>query len=480
MRRELIGMSIAPRVATQFMDRVSFDDLGRIQGFPGGVKLRSAEISALRAARIVPLTEINATVPGQAPRTERECLVRFLDMLGSVRTDSRLLVDARALWMSGNMSGRALGELLKRGQAVLQSEPALRREVDALLADTRQKKTWPQYHDNIYGRRFETMVVQRLVADPPAGAIEAVRQIASGVLAYLDGLQCSERRPLELNLAELVGQDRRSWFGATPEIDAWLHHPTPDSLAGLFRKIDTGFDAVRAMYLAQKLMMASQNSRQPMPWLSASQRHYDRVICPARSDARSMVEHRSDGFGIGLNYHPAQQTLPHFEPARHHTYTRIPNLGDGVSAPGPTTFERGVLKRGQALVTGSSGTATMFGFMVDHMVQHGAPVSRGDATLAGIMFMTFDTGHSVHEVLATTRSIEGREFVDSAQLLNDYDGGYEAVARLPVDSQDREKVRAIMNDALDDTVNYFATHVKSATPNERPFGSRSGRLTALV
>jgi hypothetical protein len=77
------------------------------------------------------------------------------------------------------------------------------------------------------------------------------------------------------------------------------------------------------------------------------------------------------------------------------------------------------------------------------------------------MFVVFDGGHSTEEVLCTLDAIEkSRQGQNvSGTTLAEFNEGYQAIAKLGATEADRQALKKRMDEALDQTVKRFATHV---------------------
>jgi len=379
--------------------------------------------------------------------------------------EQNLLRDLRALWLSDIVTRETLEPLLTRAKVAV---PRIGPLAERLLQETLQAKTLPQYHDNIYGRKFESELARRLVEDPPAGVLKAVNSIRTCTLAHVDALPPERRDAFANGVLTHVEEQPRQWFAAWPEIARFRAQPSVDSLKATLGSIESGIDILKVMYLSHRTNLVLSTEESGPEHLKRSDRTYVTLIKPQRGAKDSVLRLDTNGYGIGLVYHPLATTYPDFQPALCTAYLRTPILET------PTPFIRNTLQSGAIYVNDLSGNAAMWLQAMKEMQKGDPEFSLGDGLLALCIYIGFNGGHSHQDVLATIDGINALE--RSAKTLADRDENtagieesaeqaaaeefgrsispYDRLAQLPAASADQAKVRQMLNAALDDTVAY--------------------------
>lgn len=444
--QNLVGQTISPKVAERFLDKVEFDGIGRILGFPS--PLSKSQLTRLENARIRPLTETNTLARRDAPRSERDALIHFIHLTQDVDHPAahQLNHEARSLWISGVVNQKSLQKLLTKGSDQLGHLPRLQDKLESLVNDTAQLKTLPQYHDNIYGRKFETALVAELVNDPPHGTLAAATRINQEVHAHLMSMPAEKASEVLQKVAKGIVSEPRPWYPLKPEIEQFAAAPTNEAFQKVLGPAKNGIDVIASINLAHRVWTAGI---EPPPWAEAMNQHYNELLVPRRGKGRYLTEFDTNAHGIAALHHPDNLTYSTFQTGKSWTYKRSPEMDK------PTDFENNTLKSGHIFVSGPSGTTNVLAFTSADIARRDPTFSPNDALLAGVMFMTMDTGHSVHEVLATNLSIQARGTEAAGTQLTTSAPPYKTLAELPTSPADKAKVESAMNRALDTTIAHF-------------------------
>lgn len=193
----LKGETISPAVASKYMHLVEFDHTGRMTGgLIDGARLRASDVDALKGAVVQDLRLTNSTAPRDARRTEGDVVLQFTAALKSAAERAsepekealtELADSFKALWLSGRMNRESTGKLLGEAVETLkQSGPELAAMAGTLKAEVEGSPAHlSQYHDNFFGRTFETEVAAYLVHHPPQPVLDAASRLGNFMVGCL-------------------------------------------------------------------------------------------------------------------------------------------------------------------------------------------------------------------------------------------------------------------------------------------------------
>jgi RTX toxin RtxA len=447
--RALIGQTIAPATAEQFMDKIRFDGTGRIKGFKK--TLAATALQALDSARIPSLTQTRSDAPREAPRTERECLMHLLDATRNAADPivAALHGHARRFWLEGIVNTQHAAAFFQSSHRVLAHMPALQDLAAQLIRETQTPKTHPQYHDAIYARKFESVIARELVNDPPEGVLRLSQRLNAEVQTYLDGLSSTDRAKVVKDVAKLVRKDVRPWHALKPAVDSFIKHPSTKTLVEALGKGEDGLDVLNSVGLAHHVWVSGYRRDIGPPWMAKTQSHYRQVVKVSNSDMASPIEVNTNGYGARLVHHPAQTTFSEFGQGSHRTYTRRPDMEM------PTPFEDNLLSNGHVSSAGASGLTNVLVHTALDIERRDASVSRGDAAVAMVMLVGMNGGHSIHEVMATNASIPSDNADLAYEYLAAFNAPYRALGDLAASPGDKKKIQQVLDGALDETLAYF-------------------------
>ena len=510
----LLGQTIDPKVAENHMNTVEFDGIGRIVAFKKSIS--GEALGVLRGAVIKPLTQTNTQDERAKARPGNDCMVQFMHLMRNTpgKTARELLGQAKLQWMSGNLSDDAVAKFMIAAGQQLQDAPALQSMAAALAHAVSQPKEATQRNDNMYGRKFESEFVHALIKNPPAGTLEATRKIGQALLADFDKEHAPGAPGTEATLRKLAASiDLRPWSAETPDVEKFMKDPTRDNLKAMLLKVDHGFDILKMHSLINNV---SGTFSDEIAWRENADARYHEVLQPARntrpfqamaergvnsSGAHKGLEKKlglaieTSAYGTGLASHPDYEKQNSFHSAKDSSYGRMnPDMGQ------LSKMEQQALHHGHAIVTGLSGNANLLTYLSRDIAKKDREFSTEQAALASMMFLVFDGGHSLNEVMAVhtgvtlsenvklseeekaeTGEIEKRfragkapqsviqrqvrNYLQTtlddkqknalAQHLEGYHLDYHDIIKLAKRKGNDDEVRAAMDTALDKTIDYF-------------------------
>lgn len=464
----LRGATIDPAVASEILAsarngaaEVAFDGFGRITGF-ATPHLSPALLAKLEAAVIRPLTTTNSPAPREAPRTEREILTRAMHLLGltSGLAKDMLLDDAKNLFLSGSLNRQSVAAFIDKGVRLLAGDVLLQDQFMKLAAEIAKPVTTTQQADNIYGRSFESQLASDLVSNPPPGVLDAASQLGKGILDTLREHPQPVQDMMLARLAASLGAEPRPWSGQSPSLQTFINQPTMKNLEACLADTSNGIEAIKMPFIATRLAMTinwavGRGLAQPPQWLNNANNFYGHVISPQKPTEQS----RLNGLhvqtpGNWLNHHPKPDTILTGDSAYSWTHAKM------SSAESLSAFESHALSTGQTVVNGPSGTTNLMAFFGQHLARRNPNFPEANHHLNTLMFVVFDGGHSTQEVLSTLDAIKKLSQGQSAQdAVGQFAGGYAAIAELGATEAERHELRARLDKATAQTVQYLATHV---------------------
>ena len=422
----LIGQTIDPMVVEKYMHSLEFDGIGRIISFKK--QLSNTALDELQAAIIKSLTQTNTTDERSKGRPGGDCLIQFMGLMQRSGGDraQELLGKASKLWMSGNLSDTAVAAFLMDAAAELQDKSRLHSIVVSIAAAVSKPKEATQRNDNMYGRKFESEFIHILVKNPPFGTIEVTRKIGQALLNDFDKMHASGALSTETTLKRIAESiELRPWTALTADLEKFREEPTYSNLKSMLLSVNNGIDILKVQSLIPKV---SKQFSDDIEWKEYADQRYKYVLQPARKTRPFQVlenevgvsaqqaadltnklglDIKTSSYGTGLLNHPKYEPQEKFYIARDTTYGRMnPDMAN------LSGMEQQALYHGHAIVTGLSGNANLLTYLSRWIAKEDSEFSVEQAVLAGMMFLGFDGGHSLNEVMAVYTGIMASEKVE--------------------------------------------------------------------
>lgn len=471
------GMQVRDRAACPGI--VKFDGIGRIVAITTDA-LTPKLAARLEAAVIKPLTTTRSEVPAQAPRPARSILTVAMHLLRNDESaEGKALMDnARKMFLSGSLHDKSVATLIDDGLRRLSKNELLRVGLKELAKEINRPVSTPQLVDNLYGRTFESLLVEDLVRKPPEGVLNTAWELGVGVLDTLEGYTPSQRAVIVDGIAVQVRDDWRIWYGDSPSMKEFARTPSMATLKACLADTSNGIEAIKVLFIATHMCRVMNTSfRETNPsWLRMADAFYETVYAQKPQERSALTDGELGGLearkpGNWLHYQPNASTFEFHSRKRvgkNYTHARV--VAPGATESGsPNGFVKDALIRGQTVVNGASGQTNLLAFFGQHLASVNPRFSLGDHHLNTLMALVFDGGHSTEEVLYTLDAIEKstRPWMASlAALLTCWpDGqlrGYEAITTLADNTADEQALRQRLEKALDMTLDYHGSHVAQA------------------
>lgn len=467
IKKQLIGVAIDPKIITdEMMENIDFDGIGRIQGFRKDVQPEM--LSHLMANKIKSITEVHSPLAEDIAKSGRGCMVEFMDALKKSNSPvaRELIREAKNFWLGGKFNSPSVSQFLGYASTKLAHEPELQKLARKLQNEVMKEKVQSQSYDNVYGRKFDTEFINVLVKNPPAQLLANARKTGIHLIndmEYLARLNPLYHKKFLKALAQHLHEDIRPWAVKTPEVQVFINNPTMHNLRPMLGKVQDGFGAIKIPYLAVKISLAMHTVRAPMPWMAGANYNYQWVIGQSRTTAPGEVvdANRHNGFGLRLHHHPKNEATPEFQNGRNWTTQKKAELSN------LSGFEANALANEKPLVNGTSGSTNIMSYLNDYISRRDPTFSKDLGALNTMMFVVYDGGHSVNEVMAVHDTLEkmpdfrfntqhyAHVIEERKRLIANYSVDYNDVIKLGLRDGSSAEIRRALDMAMEKTVNSY-------------------------
>ena len=408
-----------------------------------------------------------------ASRTPNDVVVHLMALVNTAlktnKTDAALAKvakDGRTLFMTHMVDTDATKKLIADAKAALAGVKDPGAETcDTLLAQLPKQDsalTPAQQQDNLYGRVMDTKLIGGLVADPPPELLSAAGESGKSFAKLIadDGGNKNAANSLKKHY---VIEDQRPWSKAVPAFDDIANAKDGDEALKAIKKFlstppTTGAEIIAVQYLMTKMSICmGQTGAQP-DWMVSANANYgeigkqalrDRAAPPAKNkDGSKGTSIMSEGAGITLLHQPTavddDTLIPSERPG---TTNRFGNRTVKDNNFVDQTGELDEVKRSEAIkvqhdhalpfASGVSGSTNILLHLLKHQKDNGLVVDNSAALMNAMMFLVYDGGHSMHEVMWTANQTDNKlglgfdlgdkdnpnEFVSDYDVLTDKCGG---------------------------------------------------------
>ncbi|EOI6844091.1 hypothetical protein ACMVI2_004234 [Salmonella enterica] len=396
------------------------------------------------------------------------------------RLISGLLKGQQTRWMEHNLTLKATANSLQRDSDVLRSDglseladvAASRSGSDSAsksksllgqLPTFAQGLPLTRLHDNIYGRVFESRWIANLVDNPPEDVLSNMQKVGGGVADLVAGLPQSVRQNVIHDLQKQVANDARFWFGKVDSIDMFAQSTWPDSdmiLQKLLRSnVANGQQCIAVSYLSVKVFNALKASNIDWDWILKTNGNY--LTHVHKNNGRIKVNNHDSVIpvptaGITLRHQPAAVSEEWM------TVTNRPSLQARPRASNIPVPVQQALSHGIPYANGVSGSTNIMLGIIAHLRDEGKHIDPQSALLGTIMFLNYDGGHSIHEVLWTAnqrepelnlqlRASPRKRKMDELKFISNYESFQDLYAATGC----RQAVTDSLSKAWTETIEYF-------------------------
>jgi hypothetical protein len=402
-----------------------------------------------------------------------------------------LLVNAKQHFMKHDMTLEKTKELLElagtgaKEAGRLDLEKLAKTLITQLPKDDKDISLY-RLQDNIYGRVFDSNVVNEMVKDPPESVKTAMAKTKAVVFDWISDDTNISNEKLKAGVVEfqktLREKDPRFWFPNVPGLEAVRDAGTPEEALQAFKNylqapVNNGHDSLSVPYAMCKFFLALGQVQVVPDWKLKGDKNYQdvhfkvvgRTHLPGptpkvpNEEVRFVgVDHtKTKNTGITLNHQPGigpeDVTL---NPSTRPTTYNMAKIAEGDT---PTEVVKQALGHGVPFASGVSGSTNIMMHLFESVKAQDPTVDVRDFLVGTMNFLVHDGGHSIHEVMWTANQLDksmglGLGLGDPEKPL-DFVVDYNKVVALydkdPKNDITKTKLEQVMSTAFDNTSSYF-------------------------
>lgn len=360
----------------------------------------------------------------EAPRTPTDCLIDWIAFLSksNLAFADVLLQEAKQCWEQGNVTLHNLTALLQKVQMQPCSTEHLSLQCKArsLLAQSAfsaqeplattsacqisaEQVPYTQLHDNLYGRVFDSALAAYLLHCLPDGALRATYDMCLYLADCLDATGNADAKEACKEVCIDLRNDRRFWTPTKSEFERLLDTMNDKKRLCRIKRIlraapRDGSDILLRQCIAVKLMVALRDvGSKRVPWMARADYSYCAVVKPQRKrlgNIAVILGAAQPTGGITLSYQPPilqQSWMIRSIRALERYKPDLTNPSSSISV---------ALEAGIPYASGISGSTNVMLHLASHMKKKcGWQIDMQHALLSILLFVVYDGGHSIHEVM---------------------------------------------------------------------------------
>ncbi len=512
-------------------------------------------IKAVHATLVYPesVRSQNAAGAGDVVRVPSEVTTHLLTLIRNETRNPDL--DPTKAALLGEIGGQVKDQILSHKLLMPEIRVFLRSVIERLqggdlgdLADQTRtllgqlgKSNYPpltRLHDAMYSRVLESSFIADLVHDTPQPVLDSVQSMKDGICKVISIQTSRVQERAAILILNSLSEDERFWMPECPELLEFVKGPREEALSNLdkFMTAPTrnGYDAIAVPLMIVKatgcleyaltvefpedrvpLVMNGKQVKDFAAYIEESNQEYLGILKeanrtnvpedPKRSIDREPPFGRTDipknaHAGITLGYQPASVTFEENTrkiPSSHPAEVNLPKLRR------PSQSQAEALVRGIPFVSGVSGSTSLNLYFLHYLRETSADPKQvpdpRDYMLANTMFMNYDGGHSIHEVLWVGQKLDGKLGLGLGLAKTNPDGTpFDALSYvsdlnefidLYAGTETGQSMQRARESAFDATLDYFEEHSSYAADkpvtNEEPaateqHGIFDARLVGVV
>ncbi len=460
---------------------------------------------------------------GVAKRTPSEVLVHFLHSIRAAQKDNpnsetlnTLERQVKQIILKHEMTLSNTQRLLSEAQATLLKEnfsqlAALATTLTNHLPENEAALAPTRLHDNVYGRVLDSAIVLELVKNPPPQVISSMKSAAKAMADILRGTPPSQesKEQIAQEMQDNINKKNpRFWMPLVPSLKALATADTPQTkidalLAFLDNPGDSGHATIAIPYVLVKTAAVLQH-KATTPWMVEAGTNYGRVITdqtrridaprtdfePGKFRFAEVIQEPKLGAGITLKFQsnpfvepgtvestrPTVKNMPNFEKDLNLSVQAPPRMGALEQTRFPSAAIETALQSGLPYASGVSGSTNIMLHLLKHMKSppNNANVDPKTYLLGTMMFLVYDGGHSIQEVLWTANQLD-KQLGLNLNLGNpdkpyEFVADYEKLAAIyPANESTAPILQLAITRALDTTLSYFdQTSIYSESDRNAP------------
>ncbi|MBV4519211.1 hypothetical protein KVG88_03990 [Pseudomonas sp. SWRI74] len=432
----------------------------------------------------------------EAPRTQTECLIDWISLLrsegekGGGVVFGELLKKAQDLWMSGDVSIQSVSFLLQNAiefaeQASLESlyvkavalegQVAKAAELWAIIPKASGElldggHPYARFHDNPYGRIFDSTMVECFISNPPVEVKSTTHALGLELARHLMAFEEGDILLVAKELQTRARDDQRFWGELKPALGGFLKaEDQSDLFASLNALLESppvdGVDVILIQYLLVKvgnsMQVRDENLNTPSdlmaPWMVTASSNYKKIIVPAVNRLKNSgptLAYTIPTAGTTQAHQPPALANDWMVPSSRPAMSYRPDFTN-ISPETLTALESGLPYVGG--VSGSAGVILHWASYVNDKQSLGLDMRH--VLMGALMFLNYDGGHGVHEVLWTANQLDAslklKFDLQSQGEVENFKGGYNQLERLYENSSYCAEVQKAITRGWEKTISYF-------------------------
>lgn len=387
----LIGVSIAPNIASINLDKVEFNGYGEIISLKAPLQERDFKVLIDNMVR--PLKETCVKNTEGKIRTVAECII---DMACVIKKNSYiqsevkslLLNEIKAIYLSGSLSRQTLDLFLKYSSQILRNNDPVINKLQELLNSVEKEFYLTKHNDNYYGRTFESAIAELVVNNPSKEMSKNIEIIKDKMIDDFNSLNDWQKQDLLESIHSKMESDPAIWRSDISEARKFLDAHTSDNFINMMNT-SSKLKPLLIMHLAVKYVVTSPGFKNMKNTASAL---YLDVISPQR-DLNRVINNQevSNRTGIGLIYQVQGKTgQPGYIGER--PMDRYKSSIDTL-----TEHNQEALIYERPIGIGMSGSANILNHLFISLDNETFDFNIEHARLLAASFLTHSGGHSINE-----------------------------------------------------------------------------------
>lgn len=392
----ILGMTINPKVASKFEDKVKFDGTGKVVSFKQN-EIKKQDYNILMENRIKPLSE-TPQVGECKIRTPGEAMIDIASLINMSNVSLSHQVEISDLikttWLDGSLSRQSLHNLVELVKLKVGGESTLTQQIEDVMCTLEKDFFVTKRNDNYYGRLFETELSKYIINNPNEEMIKVRDSVSTFILGGFSKASYNEQNKLCRVISRRMRADPPSWRHNLPLANKFMKDSRPSSFIEMMR-YSGDFSIPLVLSLAVKYIVSAKETVDLK--INASQ-YYTDEIKPQRQLLKSFNANKklkTNTYGLLLPYQissPSKDEGGVSSGVRPiDKYTR-PTAGVAL-----TEHDTTALANERTIGIGMSGSSNIMHFLFKKLQSQDEYFPIDDAKLATASWLSYSGGHSYNE-----------------------------------------------------------------------------------
>lgn len=396
---QLIGISIYPKMAQKFEEKIEFNGTGKIIAMKEKDITRE-DYNVLIKNRIKPLNE-TPQIMRERIRTPGEAII---DIAGLIKKQGGDLENKRELdelvkctWLDGSLSQQSLHNTVELIKIKIGEHQRIIIEIDKIMRTLEKEFFVTKRNDNYYGRLFETELSKYIVNNPDASMLKVRDAISEFIVDNFSNIPEDEQPKLCTAVATVMHRDPPLWRNSLSYANIFILNKTPQCFIDMMNF--KGKNSVPlVLSTAVKYIVLSQGTRDIK---NRAAQYYINKILPQRQLIVSLNEYKNlctADYGLLLPYQK-------YHRSNYEDYDRDADCGvrpiDKYIRPSAgvalTEHDAAALANERTIGIGMSGSSNILHFLFQLLQLRDESFPLDDAKLATAAWLSYSGGHSFNE-----------------------------------------------------------------------------------